>query len=150
MKSILLSLLLLVSMLVWAQNGKLSDEKRNEFEAQKIAFFTQKLDLTPSEAATFWPLYNEMNKKIREKERAIRALVRQSEKMSGQSNVQMQKIVGNMLALEQSMLDIKKDYYLQLMKVVSADKICKLGWVEHYFHKQLLERLKNRPEKQSK
>ena len=35
----------------FAQSSKLTDEKRKEFEAQKIAFFTQELDLSPEEAA---------------------------------------------------------------------------------------------------
>ena len=43
--------------------GKLTDEKRKEFDAQRVAFFTQELDLSPAEAAVFWPLYNEMQKK---------------------------------------------------------------------------------------
>ncbi|MCK7539265.1 MAG: hypothetical protein MZV63_54335 [Marinilabiliales bacterium] len=33
-----------------------ADEK---LTAYKIAFFTQRLDLTPAEAEKFWPLYND-------------------------------------------------------------------------------------------
>ena len=66
MKNIILIVLLLWSGVgVWAQD-KLTDEKRKEFDAQKVAFFTQELDLSPAEAAVFWPLYNEMQKKNRE------------------------------------------------------------------------------------
>ena len=65
MKNIILIVLLLWSGVgVWAQD-KLTDEKRKEFDAQKVAFFTQELDLSPAEAAVFWPLYNEMQKKNR-------------------------------------------------------------------------------------
>ena len=52
--------------------GKLTDEKRKEFDAQKVAFFTQELDLSPVEAESFWPLYNEMQKKSREIEGSMR------------------------------------------------------------------------------
>lgn len=31
---------------------------RQEIESQKIAFFTQELNLTPQEAEKFWPIYN--------------------------------------------------------------------------------------------
>ena len=41
---------------LFAQSGKLSEDKRKEFEAQKVAFFTQEMDLTPEEATKFWPL----------------------------------------------------------------------------------------------
>ena len=73
MKNIILLLLLLAgggSMAV--AQGKLTEEKRKEFEAQKVAFFTRELDLSPSEAAVFWPLYNEMRKKRREIEGQMR------------------------------------------------------------------------------
>lgn len=46
MKNIILIVLLLWSGVgVWAQD-KLTDEKRKEFDAQKVAFFTQELDLS--------------------------------------------------------------------------------------------------------
>lgn len=63
MKYLLIIIGLLSGTTLWAQNNKLSEEKRDEFEAQKAAFFTQALDLTPQEAVSFWPLYNEMFKK---------------------------------------------------------------------------------------
>lgn len=56
-------LLSLYGMTLWGQESKLTEKKRHEFEAQKVAFFTQALDLTPEEAAVFWPLYNEMVKR---------------------------------------------------------------------------------------
>ena len=67
MNRILLILVLFVfSLPVWAQDGKLTEEKRKEFEAQKVAFFTQEMNLSPEEAAVFWPLYNEMQQKMTE------------------------------------------------------------------------------------
>lgn len=143
MRNILILLLLMLNLPLWAQEGKLSEEKRNEFEAQKVAFFTQKLDLTPAEAAAFWPLYNEMEKKVRGKERTMREIFYQMGKVKDPTEAQSQKVVKDMLALEQGMLDIKKDYYQQMMKVVSASKVYKLDWVERKFHKQLLEKLKH-------
>ena len=34
-----------------------------KIKAEKISFFTSKLDLTPAEAQAFWPVYNEYEKK---------------------------------------------------------------------------------------
>ena len=66
MKRILfISGILLYASTLFAQMKPLSEEKRKEFEAQKIAFFTQEMELTPEEAAKFWPLYNEIQLKIR-------------------------------------------------------------------------------------
>ncbi len=35
------------------------ERMQSRIESQKIAFITQKLDLSPSEAQQFWPIYNE-------------------------------------------------------------------------------------------
>ena len=73
-KAGLIILMVGLSLSLFAQSGKLSDEKRKEFEAQKIAFFTQEMELTPEEAVVFWPLYNEMQQKMRVENDKIRAL----------------------------------------------------------------------------
>ena len=65
---------------LFAQSGKLSEDKRKEFEAQKVAFFTQEMDLTPEEATKFWPLYNEMQQKIRVENDKIRDLTCRKDK----------------------------------------------------------------------
>jgi len=41
-------------------NGITAAEK---IQARKIAFFTEKLQLTPAEAEKFWPVYNEYSQK---------------------------------------------------------------------------------------
>src|SRR5687767_285682 len=40
-------------------SAPLKQESRDRIEAQRIAFITQKLRLTPDESAKFWPVYNE-------------------------------------------------------------------------------------------
>ena len=79
-KAGLIILMVGLSLSLFAQSGKLSDEKRKEFEAQKIAFFTQEMELTPEEAVVFWPLYNEMQQKMRVENDKIRALTCKKEK----------------------------------------------------------------------
>jgi len=37
-------------------------EQWEKIESFRIAYFTEKLDLSPAEAETFWPLYNEYRK----------------------------------------------------------------------------------------
>ena len=49
---------------LFAQSGKLSEDKRKEFEAQKVAFFTQEMDLTPEEATKFWPYITRCSRKF--------------------------------------------------------------------------------------
>ena len=39
---------------------------RERVRAEKVAFLTQEIDLTESEAQVFWPIYNEIQKAQRE------------------------------------------------------------------------------------
>ena len=49
-----------------AQERKGREEYIEKFRSMKIAFFTEKLELTPGEAEIFWPAYNEYEKEKRE------------------------------------------------------------------------------------
>jgi Spy/CpxP family protein refolding chaperone len=51
-----------------AQKGKaeLQGEKKENIEAMKIAFITNKLELSPEEAQKFWPVYNQYNEKLKD------------------------------------------------------------------------------------
>lgn len=142
MKYLLIIIGLLSGTTLWAQNNKLSEEKRDEFEAQKAAFFTQALDLTPQEAVSFWPLYNEMFKKIREKDMEMRKKAKVMRETKNLTEADARKYVEGALAAEQQMLDIKKQYYQKLLEVIPAKKIAKLDWVERKFHRQLLDKMR--------
>ena len=76
-RTILTLLLALVATIgTYAQHGPHAGEKKypthEEILSQKIAFFTQELDLTPEEAQQFWPVYNAGWKKAETVRREIR------------------------------------------------------------------------------
>lgn len=141
MKGILIILFVFVNSLAFSQN-KLTDEKRKEFEAQKVAFFTQELELSPAEAAKFWPLYNEMQKKIRDIDNEMRKKGRDMRETKNLTETQYKEAVSKMLESEEKMQVIKKDYYQQMVAVIPASKIWKLGEAERKFHRQLFDRLR--------
>ena len=101
MKKLLVILLIFVQGVGFAQE-RLSEEKRKEIESQKIAFFTKELDLSPEEAVKFWPLYNEMGKKVREAEGEMRKKARDmrdaknvSEEVYNQKRVLSENVAGD-------------------------------------------------------
>lgn len=66
---ILLSIMPLWAMAQDARPHKTDEERRAEREAiraQKVAFITQEVGLTAEDAEKFWPLYNELEQKVRE------------------------------------------------------------------------------------
>ncbi|MEG2277307.1 MAG: hypothetical protein RSC80_05655 [Odoribacter sp.] len=142
MKGILFVLLVFSNSFVFAQ-GKLSDEKRKEFDAQKVAFFTQELDLSPSEAAKFWPLYNEMQKKTRSIEMEIRKSMHTVKELK---ESQYEDAVNQLLNYENEIQIIKKEYYQKMLRELPASKIWKLNEAERKFHRQLFDRLRRESE----
>ncbi|MDR1755737.1 MAG: hypothetical protein LBR65_02100 [Culturomica sp.] len=141
MKFILTIVIVFQSFALFAQS-KLSEEKRNEFEAQKIAFFTQLLELSPEEATVFWPLYNEMHKKIREQEEEKRKEIRRFRENKETTEKQSKELITKFLDYEQQVLNIKKEYYNKLTEKVPPYKVCKIEWVERRFHQQLLNKMR--------
>lgn len=150
MKVVLFLVGLLTSINVFAQEGKLSEEKRKEFEAQKVAFFTQQLELTPTEAAVFWPLYNEMQKSIRSLEWEMRKDYHEIRDAKNLKEENYKQAVTKMLVNEQKMVDLKKNYYAKIMQVIPASKVWKLDEAERKFHRQLFDRLKREGENKKK
>lgn len=142
MKNIVMILLLVMTGGGVFAQGKLTDEKRKEFDAQKVAFFTQELDLSPKEAAAFWPLYNEMQKKIRKIEGEMRKGYNEAKTTKGLKEENYKSGIGKMLDAEQEMLNVKKDAYESMLLVLPASKLWKLSDAERKFHRQLFEKLR--------
>ena len=46
--------------------GEDRKDRKERIEVFKIQFITEKLELTPSEAESFWPVYEEYNKAVKE------------------------------------------------------------------------------------
>ncbi len=125
MKTLLLILLISFSTIsaLQAQDGP-GDEK---IQALKIAFITQKLNLSSDEAQTFWPIYNKYDSEIK--------------------NIQH----GDVLKGEEQLLNIRKKYKSSFEKVIGQQKLNKLFNAERDFRSVLIQRLKNRgPQKLNK
>ncbi|MDR2131564.1 MAG: hypothetical protein LBP56_10455 [Odoribacteraceae bacterium] len=122
--------------------GPLSEEKRKEFEAQKVAFFTQEMQLTPDEAIKFWPLYNEMQAKIREAFKQTWGLQKESAHFSDE---QTREHIETILSIEEVVLKIRREYYRKIMHDISARKVWLMLDAERNFHRQLVRRIGKNP-----
>ena len=125
----------------------ISEEKREEIEAMKAAFLTRKLDLTPDEAKTFWPVYNQYQDeldKLREDHRKTRRLAR--EEMDSMGDKEIEKLVDGEILFRQSELDIMKKYNGQFKGVLPMKKVAKLYRAEEDFKRELLQRIQGKGE----
>jgi hypothetical protein len=120
-KYILIIFVLLGSFsVIKAQNS--GDETRAEkIQSLKIAFITQKLQLTSAEAENFWPVYNQYDTEIR--------------------NLNKNAPV---IETEEKLLNIRKKYVASFDKVIGPQKLNKLFNAEKDFRDILIRRLQNR------
>ena len=143
---VLLSLWMVPAMAQPGGGPPLSPEKKEEIEAMKVAFLTRKLDLTPDEAKTFWPVYDQFQDeldKLREAHRKQRKAVK--DEMDSMSDKEVEKVVDGEIVFRQAELDILKKYNSQFKTVLPMKKVAKLYRAEEDFKRELLQRIQERP-----
>jgi len=122
--------------------------KRENIESLKIAFITQKLDLSPEEARTFWPVYNlsqaELDE-LRESRKKSRHLAK--EEPGTMTDAEAEKFIDGELAFRQGELDIQKKYHTQFKKILPVRKVALLYKAEDDFKKELIRRLQEQKAK---
>jgi len=141
MKHLLLVLIFTVgfSQSGFSQVQELELSKREKLEALKVAHITEKLALTPDEAQTFWPLYNEMEAKMR----VIRRLRRKNRKDTKANHDQLSEkelmaAIEAELDFEQKELNLKKEYSKKFSTVLPIKKVVLLHEAQEGFKRRLL------------
>jgi hypothetical protein len=118
-------------------------ERYAKMKSMQIAFITEHLELTPGEAEKFWPIYNEYQKKRNE---ATKEILEHFNPEQGEplelSDEDADKIIKRRFKEEQTLLDLKKEYYGKYKEVLPASRIFKLHQVENRFKRHLLERVR--------
>ncbi len=140
-KNILLIVALLSSLSFYGQRK----ENHEKIKSLKIAFITEKLDLSSDEAQKFWPIYNEheaSKKDIRQKERSqIRSKIRASENLSEE---EASDLLEAQIAIENEKSNLSMNYFKKLRAVIPAKKILLLVRSEEEFKRQLIKQYRHK------
>lgn len=116
--------------------------KHERMESMRIAFLTQKLDLTPEEAQKFWPVYNEFHKRKEEMARKRRQETKGTkEKLDSLNDKQVETLIDGEIAFKQRMLDLEKEYHAKFKSVLPIKKVARLYKAEEQFTRKLLDHL---------
>ena len=115
--------------------GPLKAESRDRIESQRVAFITQKLNLSPDEAAKFWPIYNEHKESLK----ALRDDIERPDLLSVTDD-EATGIIEKHLQLEQKRLEMKRSLFMKLRTVIGPRKILMLHAAEKEFKRELLRR----------
>lgn len=98
----------------------------------RIAYLTEKLELSPGQAERFWPVYREFSLE-RMKIRNELRLAQQSLDPDNPDPVRQQELIDLGLKVRQRELDLEKDYSGRLLKVISAQQLINLRQGEREF-----------------
>ncbi len=125
--------------------------RKERIKALKVAFITDKLNLTSEEAAKFWPVYNAFEEKqfdIRYKK--INVFLGQMRGEGGLKNIgekEAQTLLNQIENAEDELHNLRQKLTNDLRPILPAIKILKLKKAEEEFNRHLLEKIKERREK---
>jgi hypothetical protein len=145
---ILVSMLMMMAFVNAFSQEKVEDRKAEyekrctEMKAQKVAFITEKVALTPEEAQQFWALYNEKEEKINQVHKDLWQV--RKDKKSGDTDYA--KMNDSRIDAGVKEAQIEKEYYDKFKQILSDEKIYNLYLAEKDFQKQLLAKIRqNKP-----
>lgn len=122
----------------------------DKFKAEKVAFITDAINLTPAEAQVFWPVYNEFEKKrwdLSKERRELDQSLRQGVKeMTDKEYIDLSRKITSLQAQESKLAE---EYNEQFLKILPPKKVVNLYVAELNFRNQLLRKYRgdhNRPQ----
>jgi len=144
MKKAVILILILAPIIVFGQRDqKLSPEKRKEIEGMKIAHLTAEMDLSPSEAQVFWPIYNEFSEKRNthreEGRKQFKAYRKSKETLTDE---QIMEHLNFKFKHERERIDIEEEYFKKFAKVLSPQKVQAMLDAEDGFKRKLLDQMR--------
>lgn len=139
MKTIITILLVFLSLQSFSQE----DGRRERIKALKVAYLTEQLELSTTEAQKFWPVYNafeEQEHKLRKENYSKR----KDTDVESLSETDAKKMIEDMISTEKKKLELRETFIKDLQKILSSKKILKLKIAEDQFNKRMFEEFKKR------
>lgn len=128
---------------VMAQPGQRGERAQEKMEAFKIAFFTERLQLTPDESKAFWPLFNQFEN---ERDALKDKFDLESQKLELMSDKDVEAAIMQHIEMEEQLVKLRRDYVRRFMEVLPVRKVAMLQRIDTEFKRALLEEIKKRRE----
>ena len=126
----LLAILMAVPMVAQDRHG-FNPEK---FKADLEKFITVEACLTPAEAAKFFPLYDEMNRK----QRGLYDQIRDLKRMKPADEEQCKKVIADIDRLDLEIKQLQSNYHSRFLTIIPASKLFDVIRAESRFHRQAM------------
>lgn len=126
-------------------SGFAQGERSHKIKAMKTAFITQELNLTPSEAEKFWPVYNKFDNQLRDLKRREREEVRQvlHNDIKSLNDAQASDLLQKMNSFNTQEQKLQQEMEAKLLQQINPVKMLQLRKAEHDFKMQLLRKYRS-------
>lgn len=119
------------------------NQEMDRINAYKIAFFTRRLNLTPTEAEKFWPVYNEYDNKRMELQRQRAETMRRINlDETRMTDAEVLKEADRIVALQVEEALLTETLHKRLKEILPARKVLRVYQAENMFRNQLLNDLR--------
>lgn len=122
---------------------------QDEIQMQKIAYYSQQLQLTTEEAQLFWPLYNEYwaecGKARKKTIEALRALNEATAPESKATDSEIQRLAQEYFSNYRAESDLPAKYFEKFAKILPVKKAAKVFHTEEKFRRILIKQFRNQP-----
>lgn len=124
-----------------AQEDK--ESKREKIKALKVAFITERLELTPDEAQTFWPVYNIYDSRVNDIYDTERKVMRELRTdFDTMDEAAATKTLQTIQSLEKQKLDARAQLLSGLKDKITSKKTLVLFKAENDFRRDLIRKLR--------
>lgn len=138
---ITLALTFIIATTTIAQEDK--ESKREKIKALKVAFITERLELTPDEAQTFWPVYNIYDGRVNDIYDTERKVMRELRTdFDTMDEAAATKTLQTIQSLEKQKLDARAELLSGLKDKITSKKTLVLFKAENDFRRDLLRKLR--------
>jgi len=120
---------------------------KEKMESVKIAFLTNEIGLTPTEAQNFWPIYNYINEELDKAMYSTFSSYMELEKAinENKSDKEVSKCLERYLDAMESQNEIRNESVEKYKKILPERKVAKIFVAEEKFRRQHIRMLQRGP-----
>lgn len=120
-------------------------QKQDRVKQLKIAYFTTELALTSAEAEKFWPVYNEMQEKLKTTRKDRWKLSK--ELKTAEKDADLKQKTNAIFESEAAEIKTRQEYYEKIASTIGYKKATKVMSLEQEFKRELLHRMSEKSHK---
>ncbi|NBC57460.1 MAG: hypothetical protein GVY05_04155 [Bacteroidetes bacterium] len=120
-------------------------QEDDDITSYKIAFITDRLDLSSKQAQVFWPIYNKHNRLYEDLKKNTWEPIREGlNKIDKLSNQEAEKLLDDYRSYKKKRYEYREAYIKELLTVISPKKIMQLKKADYDFNRELLKQYQSK------